>query len=162
MYKKHPIPRSKFIFLPQTTSACNIPRFLKEPSELIETFLRSQTMHRLRGNRNEFLERVNADWRERAAERRLPQQVPGEFPGARDAPNDELPQARRAWMVSRREIMMGREFQIAQYRGFLHELHERSADRAANNGRVVAPPEVVDDSSSEEEFDIDDYDMSLP
>ncbi|KAF7935010.1 uncharacterized protein EAE98_003055 [Botrytis deweyae] len=83
-------------------------------------------------------------------------------PGARDTPDDELPQARRDWMVSRHEIMMGREFQIAQYRGFLHELNERSANRAANNGRVVAPPEVVDDSSSEEEFDIHDYDMSLP
>ncbi|KAF7887946.1 uncharacterized protein EAF01_011100 [Botrytis porri] len=105
----------------------------------------------------EFLERANVEQR-----RRIAQRLPEELPGARDIPSDELPQARRARIVSRHEIMMGRESQIAQYRGFLLELHEWTANRAANNGRVVAPPAVVDDSSSEAEFDIDDHNMSLP
>ncbi|KAF5868214.1 uncharacterized protein Bfra_007411 [Botrytis fragariae] len=94
--------------------------------------------------------------------RLIPTQLPEDVPGAGDTPDDELPQARREWIVSRHEIMMGREFQIAQYHGFLHQLHERTANRAANNGRVVAPLEVIHDSSSEDEFDIYDYDMSLP
>ncbi|TGO47984.1 hypothetical protein BCON_0256g00120 [Botryotinia convoluta] len=123
------------------------------PGELIEAFLRSQTMNRLRGNYDEILERVIGD----------------RVPGARDAPDDELPQARREWVVSRHEIMMGREFRISQYRGFLHELQERSANRVPNNRQLVAPPEIddappelVDDSGSEDEFDIHDWDMSLP
>ncbi|TGO19796.1 hypothetical protein BTUL_0002g00390 [Botrytis tulipae] len=191
MYKKHPIPRSKFVFLPQTTSACNIPRFPKEPSEILQTDPLTKNPQTPQIKPENIMPRI------------LTQAIcllvaliyacfisivllpiflvfnglpihPGELfgalrgllaerlPRARDAPDDELPEARRDWVVSRHEIMMGREFQIAQYRGFLHELHERAANRAANNGRVIAPPEVVDDSSSEEEFDVHDYDMSLP
>ncbi|TGO69277.1 hypothetical protein BOTNAR_0013g00500 [Botryotinia narcissicola] len=145
MYINHPILRSRLIFLPQTTSACNIPRFLKEPI-LLPIFL---VFNGLPIHPGELFGALRGLLAER-------------LPRARNTPDEELPEARRDWVISRHEIMMGREFQIAQYRGFLHELHERTANRAANNGRVIAPPEVVDDSSSEEEFDIHDYDMSLP
>ncbi|TGO23608.1 hypothetical protein BPAE_0127g00290 [Botrytis paeoniae] len=94
----------------------------------------------------------------------LPTQLPEDVPDAGDTPDDELPQARREWIVSRHEIMMGREFQIAQYRGFLRELHDRSANRVPNNRQLVAPPAIDNDSGSDSDdgFDIHDWDMSLP
>ncbi|KAF7956136.1 hypothetical protein EAE96_005056 [Botrytis aclada] len=121
------------------------------PGELIEAFLELQLIYQLRGNHNATLEREVGD----------------RVPGKEDAPDGELPQARREWMVSRYEIMMGREHRIAQYRGFLHELQERRANRMANNARVAAPPEdddgVGDDPPSDDEFDgDDDWEMNLP
>ncbi|KAM0316165.1 hypothetical protein ACHAO8_003410 [Botrytis cinerea] len=136
------------------------------PNQLYEAFRGSQTINRLRDNGVPNLGTVIENRRRRLAER---PQLPEDSPGARDTPDDELPQARREWRVSRHEIMMGREYQIAQYRGFLHEFQERNANRALHPGQLAALPEIddalpeLDDaSSSDDEFDIYDWEMSLP